>query len=322
MTAGDPSADSAAPRHVWLDGALVATADARIPVTDRGFQLGDAVFETLRARRGAAIELADHLARLRESAAALEIGLPDDPQAFGRAISELLAAEGLDRDGADGSPPADAAVRITVSRGPLAARGMLPSTWRTARPTILVQAWPHVPPAPAVLEEGLRVITSGVRRDPVSPLGAVKSTSRAEHVYGRLQAEREGADEAVFLTIDGFVAEATSANVFVIAGADLATPSRSSGILAGTTRSWLLGHAAGEGLRPVERDLRPDDLLQADEAFLSSSVAGIVPVVSVDRRPIGSGRPGPRTGALREARERWIDERSRRDAGTGSQASG
>jgi branched-subunit amino acid aminotransferase/4-amino-4-deoxychorismate lyase len=138
----------------------------------------------------------------------------------------------------------------------------------------------------------------------------VKSTSRADHVYGRLEAERRDADEALFLTTDGFVAEATSANVFVVAGGDLATPGRSSGILAGTTRSWLLGHAGAEGLRPVERDLGVGDVVGADEAFLSSSVMGIVPLVSVDRRPIGSGRPGPRTIALREARERWIDERS------------
>jgi branched-chain amino acid aminotransferase len=302
-----------APLHVWLDGAVLPVSEARIPVTDRGFQLGDAVFETLRARRGVVIELADHLARLRESTAALQIPLPDDPHELARGIAELLATEGLDADGADGTEPADAALRITVSRGPLAGRGMLPTGWRDARPTIAIQAWPHLPPPAAVLERGLRAITSTVRHDPTSPLAGAKTTSRAAHVYGRLEAERRDADEAIFLTVDGLVAEATSANVFVIAGDDLATPARSSGILAGTTRGWLLGHAAAEGLRPVERDLRPDDLLGAGEAFLSSSVAGIMPLVSFDRRPIGTGRPGPRTMALRAAREHWIDERSRLD---------
>ena len=318
MTDELPAPGVPGPRHVWLGDRLVPTAEARIPVSDRGFQLGDGVFETLRARRGVVIELADHLARLRESAAALEIPLPEDPETIPRAIAELLGAEGLDGRGRagdaptppDAASPADAALRVTVSRGALANRGMLPPGWRSARPTILVQAWPHVPPPPVVLERGLRAIVSSVRRDPASPIAGVKSTSRADHVYARIEADRRDADEALFLTVDGYVAEASSANVFAIAGDDLATPGRGSGILAGTTRSWLLGHAAGEGLRPVERGLRIDDLVAADEVLLSSSVMGIVPLVSIDRRPIGNGRPGARTLALREARERWIDERS------------
>jgi branched-subunit amino acid aminotransferase/4-amino-4-deoxychorismate lyase len=102
------------------------------------------------------------------------------------------------------------------------------------------------------------------------------------------------------------------ANVFAIDGDELLTPPASAAVLAGTTRTWLLADPAvgALGLRPVERDLRPDDLVAAEEAFLSSSVAGIVPLVALDGRPIGTGRPGPRAAALRVARERWIDEAS------------
>jgi branched-chain amino acid aminotransferase len=288
--------------HAWVDGRIVDAASPQLRVTDRGFQLGDGVFETLRTHRGWPIELDEHLARLRESAAALAIPLDDDVEAvLTRAIRDLL--------GTDDLATGDAALRITVSRGSLPGRGMLPAGWRETRPTIVVQAWPFVPPPPSLLEHGARAITSSLRHDASSRLAGVKTTSRADHVVARLEADRAGVDEALFLTIEGHVAEATSANVFAIGGDDLATPPRSAGILAGTTRSWLLGHAATEGLRPVERDLTRDDLLRADEAFLTSSVAGIVPLVELDRQPVGSGRPGARTAALREARERWIDER-------------
>jgi branched-subunit amino acid aminotransferase/4-amino-4-deoxychorismate lyase len=158
----------------------------------------------------------------------------------------------------------------------------------------------------------VRAIASTVRRDPGSPLAGIKATSRADYVYAKLEAERAGADDALFLTLDGRISESTSANVFAIAGDELLTPTTGAAILAGTTRTWLLADPAVRalGLRPVERDLRPDDLVGADEAFLSASVAGIVPLVAFDGRPIGTGRPGSRTVAIRDARERWIDEAS------------
>jgi branched-chain amino acid aminotransferase len=287
--------------QVWLNGRLVPADTPQLSVGDRGFQLGDGVFETLRARRGWVIELADHLDRLQGSAAAVSIPLPEDvADLIPAAIRQLLDANDL--------AAADSALRITVSRGALAGRGMLPAGWQDAQPTIAIQAWPYLPPPAIFLERGVRAITTTLRHDPGSRLAGVKTTSRADHVVARLEAELAEVDDAIFLTVDGRVSEATSANVFAVAGADLATPPRSAGILAGTTRSWLLGHAGAEGLRPVERDLLPDDLWSADEALLSSSVAGVLPLVELDRRPIGRGRPGPRTLALREARERWVDE--------------
>ncbi len=302
---------STRPEQVWVDGRLVPADEPHLHVTDRGFQLGDGIFETLRARRGVPIDWAEHLSRMREGAEAMAIPLPAG-EILERGIHELLDAAHLSGPGDERFAPGDAAIRITISRGPLERRGTLPPGWDHTAPTVVIQVWPYVPPAPGLLERGLRAIASSVHRDPGSPLAGIKATSRADHVYAKLEADRAGADDALFLTLDGRLSESTSANVFAVAGDDLLTPTRGAAILAGTTRTWLLGDPAVRslGLHPAERDLRQDDLVAADEAFLSSSLAGIVPLVAFDGRPIGAGHPGPRTIALRAARERWIDDAS------------
>ncbi len=295
------------PRSIWLDGRLVDAAGPHLNVTDRGFQLGDGVFETARARRGVVVELDEHLARLRESAVLLDLPLPIDDESLAAAIDELLLAEGLAGAGTDGRDPGDAALRITISRGPAEQRGLLPAGRGPRNGTLAIQAWPYVPPTPELLERGVRAIPSTLRRDPASPLAGIKSTSRADFVYARLEAARAGADDALFLTLEGALTEGTTANLFVLAGRTLGTPPTDAAILAGTTRTWLLRHAAALGLEAAEVELRPEHLLAADEAFLSSSVAGIVPLTVFDGQPVGDGRPGGRTLVLRAAREAWID---------------
>ena len=286
-------------RHIWMNGSIEA-ADARhLSAFDRGFQLGDGVFETLRARGGRPTELADHLARLRRSAAGLDIELaPSLEVDVETGIGALLDAEGL------GGPSGDASVRITVSRGSMAGRGLLPA--ERPEPTVVIQAWPVPPPPTDHLEVGLHLVVSAVRRDPASPLAALKTTSRADYVYARLEARRAGADDALFLTTDGRLSEATSANVFLVRRGALATPALDCAILPGTTRSWILGWAAAAGLAPVEASLTPADLAGADEAFVCSSVAGILPVTRFEGRPIGAGQPGEWTMRARAARESFI----------------
>jgi branched-chain amino acid aminotransferase len=288
------------PRHVWVDGRLLPAAGAHVSAFDRGFQLGDGIFETLRARGGHVTELPEHLARLGRSAAGLDIELPPDVNARIEAgIRELLAAEGLD------GPTGDASIRITVTRGAFLGRGLLPSSHGTA-PTIAIQAWPVVPPPPGHLSAGLRLVASAVRRDPESPLATLKTTSRADYVHARLEARRAGADDALFLTTDGHLSEGTSANLFLVRGDEVATPDLACAILPGTTRSWILGWARRVGLRPAEGWLSTRDLAEADEAFLCSSVAGILPVTAFEGRPIGAGRPGPITLRARADREAFI----------------
>jgi len=288
------------PAHVWVDGRLLPAEGAHVSTFDRGFQLGDGIFETLRARGGRLTELDEHLARLGRSATGLDIDLPADIDARVRAgIRTLLEAEGL------AGPDDDASVRITVTRGAFRGRGLLPPPGAAA-PTIAIQAWPISPPPAGHLTDGLHLVTSDIRRDPENPLATLKTTSRADYVHARLEARRAGADDALFLTTDGHLSEATSANVFLVRSSELATPDLACAILPGTTRSWILGWAPGAGLRPIEGWLTTRDLAEADEAFLCSSVAGILPVTSFEGRPIGTGRPGPVTLRARAEREAFI----------------
>ncbi len=296
------------PRFVWVDGEVLPADRPQITVFDRGCQLGDGLFETLRARGGRLTEVAEHVARLQRAAASLDIDLPDDIDArLAGGVAALLAAEGLD------GPDADASIRITVTRGAWASRGLLPPRGERLVATIAIQAWPVTPAPSAHLEDGLHLVASAVRRDPGNPIVALKTTSRADYVYARLEARRAGADDALFLTVSGHLSESTTANVNLVRnGADgtpeLATPSLDCAILPGTTRSWLLAWAGRVGLRAVEGWLTPDQLAAADEAFVCSSVAGVLPVTRFNGHPVGDGRPGPWTQRARADREGFIVE--------------
>ena len=289
------------PSHVWVNGHLLPADRPHLSSFDRGFQLGDGVFETIRVRASHPTELPEHMARLRRSADGLGIPMPGDVEVRLRdGIAELVEAEGL------AGPDGDASVRITVSRGAIVERGLLPTPGAEVAPTIVIQAWPVLPPAPGLLERGLRVTVSSIRRDPESPLVRLKMTSRADYVHARLQARRAGADDALFLTLDGFLSEETSANVFIVRGAEIVTPALACAILPGTTRSWILSWASAVGLDAIEGWLTVRDLVEADEAFLSSSVAGILPVTRLDGTPVGAGAPGPWTRRARADREAFI----------------
>jgi branched-subunit amino acid aminotransferase/4-amino-4-deoxychorismate lyase len=288
-----------------VDGRLLPADGVHLSAFDRGFQLGDGVFETLRARGGHPTELAEHITRLRRSATGLDIALPDDIELqLIAGIAELLAADGFD------GPTGDASLRITVSRGAFRGRGLLPPD-EVVRPTIAIQAWPIVATPAGHLDGGLHLIVSAVRRDPANPLATLKTVSRADYVYARLEARRAGADDALFLTVDGYLSEGTTSNIFLVRRAadgalELATPSLDCAILPGTTRSWLLGWGARVGLRPIEARLEPSTLATAEEAFLSSSVAGVLPVTRFAGEAIGTGLPGAWTRQARADREAMI----------------
>lgn len=268
---------------VHLHGRLVREEEARISPFDRGFLLGDAVFETLRAYQGRPHALDEHLARLRRSCGATRIPFPEG---LPEAVAAVLDANGLD----------EAAVRITVSRGP-GGRGASPSG--AGPPTVLVAATP-VHHRPEIYERGLRIVTATRRRiDAASLEPGIKSTNYLVHVLARIEAEETGADDALFVDPDGHVVEATQANVFAILGDALVTPPLSSGCLPGQTRAEVLALAPRAGLRPEERPLPRDELARADEAFLSASVLEIAPIVTLDDAPLGAGRPGPMVAKLR-----------------------
>jgi branched-chain amino acid aminotransferase len=292
-------------RTVWINGRLEPGDRALLTVTDRGFQVGDGIFETLRVVGGRVLELSRHVSRLRASAEVLALPLPEDlERRLEHAIGDLCRANRL--NGAD----TQVAARVTVSRGAVEGRALFPPDDVTA--TMVVQTWPADPPAPELLGRGLHLTISGVRRDPLSPLATVKSTSRAEFVYAQLEAHRRGADDSLFMTTDGHLAEATSASLFLVGLAGLATPSLDCGIVVSTTREWVISSGGpGLGLAVRQSRLSPDDLFAADEAFLASSVAGIVPVTRVDGQPIGTGAPGAWTVRLRARREEAVSEVAR-----------
>jgi branched-chain amino acid aminotransferase len=285
------------PSFVWINGTLEPAERALLTVTDRGFQLGDGIFETMRVVGGRVLELPLHASRLQASAAVMAMPLPDDlERRLGQAITDLCRANRL--DGSD----IQVAVRVTVSRGAVDGRGLRPPD--DVRPNLVVQAWRVDPQPPELLSRGVHLVISGVRRDPASPLARVKTTSRAEFVYAQIEAHQRDADDALFLTTDGHLAEATSASLFLVEGAGLATPSLDCGIIVSTTREWVISSGGpGLGLAVRQGHLTPNDLLAADEAFLASSVAGIQPITIVDGRPIGPGQPGIWTMRLRALRE-------------------
>jgi branched-chain amino acid aminotransferase len=249
---------------LWLNGRLLDPEAARIDPADRGFTLGDGLFETIRVEAGLPAHLGRHLARLRGSAAYLEIPLPWSDPVIGEAIAQLLAAEGL----------REAALRLTLSRGP-GPRGIIPPA--APAPTLLITAGPR--PAPAV-----------TRRNEASPLSHLKTLNYLDNILARREATRLGADDAILLNSAGRLAEATIANLFVLKGGIWRTPPVADGALPGIARGLLLAGGA------VEASLDPSDLAQAEAAFLSNSL-GLRPIASIEGRAIG--RADDRVAALR-----------------------
>lgn len=276
---------------VWLDGKIVDGADARVPVTDHGFLYGDGVFEGIRVAAGRVYRIDDHLARLDASARAIGMDLAavGGRGALGEIVLETLRAFGH----------ADAYVRLIVSRGE-GALGVDPTSCPTPRVVCIAAALRLFPEE--LLARGLDLVTSRWRRpspDMLDP--AVKSMNYLNNALAKLDARRQGADEALLLNAAGLVAEASVANVFVAAAGVLRTPPPCDGALAGLTRAGVLEIAAELGIPSEERSLRRVDLLAADEVFLTGSGAGIVPVRSLDGEPVGPGRPGPLTARIRAA---------------------
>jgi branched-chain amino acid aminotransferase len=244
---------------VWLNGALIDADAARLDPTDRGFTLGDGLFETIRIATGRPAHLDRHLARLRGGAEFLGIPVPSADDDIAAAISSLLAAEGL----------SEAAVRITLSRGP-AARGVLPPARPV--PTLLITVGP-LPPAAAPAHVIIATVT---RRNEASPLSRFKSLNYLDNILARQEAVRHGADDAVLLNVAGRIAEATAANLFVLAKDVLRTPPIADGALPGIMRSLLI-----ERRGAVEASLTPADLMAAETAFLSNSL-GLRRIAAVD----------------------------------------
>lgn len=268
---------------IHLNGRLVPEGEAVVSVFDRGFLFGDGVFESMRAYHGRVFRLPRHLDRLARSAAIIGMeGLPA-AASLEAAVVELLRSNRLE----------DARLRLTLTRG--AGR---PGDYVGAEgpPTLVISAAPFAGLAAAVVDSGVAVTVAARRAIPAECLDpAIKTTSRIASVLARREASRKGAFETLLLDAGGHLTEGTSSNLFVVAGQDLLTPAAPGGALPGVTRAAVLEVAAEAGLALRETDL-PSTLLEtSDEIFLTNTSWQVLPVVQVDGRRVGSGRPGPVT---------------------------
>jgi branched-chain amino acid aminotransferase len=277
---------------VWIDGAPVDAAEARVPVFDRGFLYGDSVYEVTRAFGGIAFALDEHLDRLERSAAGLVMRTPPRA-AIERAVAETLAASALP----------DAYVRIVVTRG-AGEIALDPAAADEPRLIIIVRA--PKPPPPESYRDGVEVAIVGrTRYAPGVPTSTVDPQVKSGNYLGSVmavaEARKRGAYEAILCDNVGRITEGSSSNFFIVRGGFVSTPPLSVGLLEGITRRKVMQILAAEKIRLAEQALWPIDLHSADEAFLTSSVRGVVPVSRADGEPIGSGKPGPITGRVMQA---------------------
>lgn len=271
---------------LFVNGKRVPMEGAHVNARDRGFMLGDGLFETIHVRREQPVRFGYHVERLRAGAAVLGLPIPWKDDALLIMIRRALQAGEMD----------EAVVRLTVSRGVAQGRGLLPGP--DASPTLVVHAAPYAGYAADLYIRGMTaVIAAGVRRNEHSPLAGVKSLNYLDNILARREAAAAGADEALVLDTAGHLAGASAANLFIITGGRAVTPPLTCAALPGTVRRAVLD-ALADGVD--ERPLLPYDLLTCDEAFLTNALMGVMPLTVVDGKAIGAGKPGERTQAIAE----------------------
>jgi branched-subunit amino acid aminotransferase/4-amino-4-deoxychorismate lyase len=282
---------------VFLNGRIVKAARANVSVFDRGLLYGDGLFETIRTYRGVPFALGEHIERLGSSARALGFRLPDYDWAD--VIGRLLEHNYL--------TSSDAAVRITVTRGP-AEPSLLPP--ESPRPTTIATARPVDPVFARRQRRGISVTVLPFARG--GSFTEHKLLDYVSAIVGRTVALQRGCEEGIYADPDGRLREAVTASLFIVRGQSLLT-TPVEGILPGVTRRFVLELVERAGIRVVEAALHRCDLLRAAEIFLTSSVAEIMPVVRVDERPVGSGRPGILTRRIQRLYRSEVGRRCSRD---------
>jgi len=285
---------------VYLNGQLKHRFEARLSPFDHGFLYGYGLFETMRAYSGNIFRLDSHLTRLRCSAES--IGLThsiltteEGKQSLKAACAATLEANEL----------SDARIRLTVSAGE---GDMTPETGTGSEPTVLITARNLVPLPPEKYETGFKAAVSSLRRNSQSPLSRLKSTCYLENVLAHTTARASGYDEAIFLNDQGYLAEGSTTNIFLVSNGELITPSFESGVLPGITRDVVLDIARNLNVKTTERLVSLDELVGAEEAFFTNSILELMPLVSVEGRAIGTGRPGKLTEDLLFAYRKLVNE--------------
>ncbi len=272
---------------VYINGKFVDKEDAKISVFDHGLLYGDGVFEGIRVYGGKVFKLDEHVDRLYESARYIWLDIPMGKEALKEAILEGVRVNGLE----------EAYVRVVVTRG-VGTLGLDPDKCNEPSVIIIVDEIAIYPPE--TYEKGMEIVTAATRRNIPEGLNCrVKSLNYLNNILAKIEGKNAGVPEALMLNQEGFVAEATGDNVFIVKDGVLKTPPESAGILRGITRDVVMDLARGMGYSVLEVDLTRFDVFTADECFLTGTAAEVVPVVKVDGRPIGDGRPGPVTMSIR-----------------------
>jgi branched-chain amino acid aminotransferase len=271
---------------IYIDGKYYDKEDAKISVYDHGLLYGDGVFEGMRAYNGRVFRLTEHLDRLWDSAQAIWLEIPMTKPEMVKAVNETLTLNGIK----------DGYVRLVVTRG-VGTLGLDPN--KCARPSIIVIA-DHIALYPQELyEKGLEIVTVSVPRvHPAALSPRIKSLNYLNNILAKIEGMQAGCIEALMLNHKGELAECTGDNIFLVKGARISTPPVDAGILEGITRDAVIGLAREMGVEVAEVALTKYDAYVADECFLTGSAAEVIPVVKIDGRTIGDGKPGSMTRKL------------------------
>jgi len=279
---------------VYLDGKFVDEADAKISVFDHGLLYGDGVFEGIRLYGGNVFRLDEHLERFEYSAKAILLQLPLGRQELTETVCETCRQNGL----------TDGYIRLVATRG-VGDLGLAP--WLCPRPSLFVIASKISLYPQEHYDNGLAIVTVPTRRiNPAALPPTIKSLNYLNNILGKIEAKQFGALEAIMLNDQGYIAECTADNIFIVHKGEIITPAASQGALKGITRGAIIDTAKELELPFREADLTRYDVWCADECFLTGTGAEVVPVVKLDGRVIGTGRPGPITQRVLESFRRRV----------------
>lgn len=274
---------------IYVNGKFYSKADATISVYDHGLLYGDGVFEGIRVYGGRIFKLKEHIDRLFESAKAVMLKIPLDKGRLMGDVTRTVEINGLK----------DAYVRLVVTRGP-GTLGLNP--FNCGAPQIIIIADKIVLYPRTFYENGLSVITVPTQRNLAEAVNPrIKSLNYLNNILAKIEAINSGVHEAIMLNAQGYVAECTGDNIFIVKGGVVKTPPLYVGVLEGITRGEIIALAGKFGIEVAEAVFTRHEVFNADECFLTGTAAEVIPVVKVDGRPIGNGKPGKLTRRLMTA---------------------
>ncbi|RLI22521.1 branched-chain amino acid aminotransferase [Candidatus Bathyarchaeota archaeon] len=279
---------------VYIDGKYYPKSQAKISVYDHGLLYGDGVFEGIRAYNGVVFKLREHIDRLYRSARVIMLEIPLTKEEMINAVLETLRKNNLH----------DAYIRLVVTRG-VGDLGLDPR--KCPKPTVIIITDVIKLHSKEAKERGIRALIVWVKRDPVDATShEVKSLNYMNSILGKIEANVAGFDEAICLDKNGQISEGIAENIFIVKNGKIITPPTSTGALVGITRDVIMKLAEKLGYKAVEANITPTDLFTADEAFFTGTAAEVVPIVEVNKRKIGEGKPGPITKRLMQEFEKIV----------------